>query len=341
MNIKKMISTFTCLLIVVFTLTAQKGSSCSNPIVIDGTGETKLISPNTYECAFSGGENVKQWFSFKATQSGKISLTSCGLTDEDTHVLVYPGAFCEPLLLTAESDDFCGFQSRVSFKGTQGNDYLIVWINKKSSNGFKWTLTEGDWAEGESCTVPKQANATSVNVCDHSAGTDQWFTYTAPGAGTITLSSCGNTTENTLVKVYSNCAGELITINDEHCNQQSEVIFDCSEATEYLILWDKVDANTSYNWSLSYAGIPTSFTKHKNARALVSPNPAKDQLFVDVSGLQQVRIELFSMTGQSLRSAYSDSGGIETIDVSMLNAGIYLVSIEADDFSKVIKIAKE
>lgn len=312
----------------VFSVFGQQGSECANPI-------PAVSGPNV----FSGTQNNDLWYTYTATQTGKITLSSCQATTDDTHVKVYPGSLCSPLNLKAESDGHCDDQSKVAFLATEGYDYLIVWTNKTTSNAFNWTLTEEEWLQGEICNNPIQATASASNECNHSSGTDQWFVYNAPGNGTLTLSSCGFTDLNTLVKVYNGCAGTLEAINDDDCNSQSEVSFDCTAGAEYRIVWDNVDASASYNWSLMFDGVPTNVAFQQKESVKVSPNPTNGLLNLTFTTDKDVAVTLSDMAGTLLKTFIVNEVN-RTIDISEFPDGIYILYINIGKDKKVIKVVK-
>ncbi|MFN8815725.1 MAG: GC-type dockerin domain-anchored protein [bacterium] len=56
----------------------------------------------------------------------------------------------------------------------------------------------------------------AVSECAFSTGPDVWYTFTAPSAGTVTISTCGGLTElNTVLSAYAECGGaETACSND-------------------------------------------------------------------------------------------------------------------------------
>jgi len=72
----------------------------------------------------------------------------------------------------------------------------------------------------------------------------------------------------------------------------------------------------------------------------VFPNPVEGNLFFSGMGLenQNVTVELFSLTGQIIRSKQVTLQTLNSIEVSDLNAGMYLVRIVADQ--RVIALSK-
>lgn len=312
----------------------QQGTECGNP-----------LSGASGSNQFTGVKNQEVWYAYEATQSGKIILSSClGTSDDDTQVKVYSRRdICEPetlpLYLKAESDDHCGVQSKVAFLATEGYEYLIVWTNKSSSNGFTWTLYEEDWQQGEICSNPKQAIPSVGNICDHGNGTDQWFAYTAPGNGTITVSSCTHTSLDTRVDIYSSCSLDSYDFSDNHCGTQSELSVDCISGTEYLIQWKNVDAAGSYNWSLVFDGVATGVERVDEMAISIAPNPTKGLLELSFDSDKDIKVDLVSLSGAHLKTYYVSESNRD-IDISEFPKGIYLLTMNIENKQQVFKVVK-
>lgn len=309
----------------------QQGTICSDP-----------LTANSGNNVFPAQVNSTIWYAYKATQTGKITVASCGNTSDDTQVKVYPGSKCPPQEYEkiAESDDHCETQSKVAFIGTAGNDYLIVWTNQTSSNTFNWSLTEEEWQQGEMCSDPKTATASANNVCDHSNGTDQWFSYVANGNGTVTVSSCGQTTLDTKLSVYTGCSDLLmIDTNDDDCNSQSALTFDCVAGTEYLIEWKDTDGNDTYNWSLTFDGTSTDIATEKTKDLSIAPNPTTGRFIVNGQIEDEMKVTLHDLSGGELKSLVVNDSNRE-IDISELADGLYLLILKSNTEQSVLKVIK-
>lgn len=294
---------------------AQTGSACDNPLDAN-------IPENRM---FTGDHNVEQWFTYTASKTGKIVVSSCGLTAEDTYVRIYPGGVCIPLVLKVESDDHCSLQSKVAFIGTEGYDYLIVWTNKSSSKSFNWSISEEAWQQGELCSLPLNATEGNTNIADHSNATDQWFSYTSVSDGKITVSSRALTTENTSVRIYDDCAGIQLVGNDDFNGEQSEVEFDVIKDQPYLIRWEKKAISGSYNWSLLFEGAPTAVDNaRKNEVEVVYSNGL---LRIKLSKPEISTVKLFNLSGALVKTCNSSSAEIE-VNCGGLVKGVYIVQLK-------------
>jgi len=304
---------FFVLLSITVNVFAQ-GGSCYDPIDANQTANR----------AYTGTQGVDQWFALTATRTGKIVVSSCDLTDEDTYVKVYPGGVCIPLILKAENDDHCAAQSKVSFIGTEGYDYLIVWVNKSSSEPFNWSVTETDWQQGETCSSPIEAVEGTTNESDHGEATNQWFTYTPGDNGVMTISTCGLTSENTSVRIFDSCSGLQLTGNDDYCSEQSEVQLNVVKDQQYLIQWENEKTSGIYNWSLSFDGTPTDIEQKLIDQVKVFYE--NDVLSIKMFREEQVDIQVFSLSGLLVKT-HSKKAMDFNINCSDLSQGIYIVQV--------------
>ncbi len=221
---------------------AQGGSSCAEAVAANEISVSTNTSDHTGD--------IEQWFTYTATMNGKITISNCGATTEDTNVQVYTA--CGVSIPLVSNDNYCNSQSQVVFQCTTGSTYYIRWrISISSTNkAYNWTLTEEAAEQGDFCDDPKSAIIGS-NLADHSSGADQWYTYTAVNTGKLKLTTCDQTTEDTFVEVYNSCDGYPISYNNNSCNYQSSLILETTAGNTYLIKWKSNNISGSYNWILT------------------------------------------------------------------------------------------
>ncbi|TLX71962.1 T9SS type A sorting domain-containing protein [Labilibacter sediminis] len=221
--------------------TIQTGDFCDSPFdAILGTNSAD------HSCG------VSQWYTYTPTTDGKLTISSCGLTGEDTFIEIYTNCEGYPFIF---NNNYCNYQSLVTFESIANTTYYIRWKNNYTSSSYNWTISEADPEVGDFCIDPLTATI-GTNSSDHTKGVDQWFTYTASIDGEITVSSCTQTNEDTFVEIYNDCDTKLYSNND-YCNTQSELSFPCTQGTTYYILWTKHYTTGSYNWTLSEEDITT------------------------------------------------------------------------------------
>ena len=71
----------------------------------------------------------------------------------------------------------------------------------------------------------------------------------------------------------------------------------------------------------------------------VYPNPASEIITVQYPGM--IRIAVSNVAGQIIRSVTSGPTDIEKLDISDLNAGLYIITIEAEDGTRCSRFVKQ
>jgi hypothetical protein len=208
------------------------------------------------------------WFSYTATSNGIISIESCSQTTEDTDVRVYVSCTGWGV---ASNDDYCGKASALEIQCTAGTEYFIMWRNTNVTAAYDWTLTEMPNDAGKACSNPITA-IEGTNTTNNSNG-EKWFSYTATIDGYIEISSCG-TTEDTYVKVYDGCGGNLITESDNNCENASAVKFFSSIGNTYLIKWQGYNTIATYDWILTEDPVPANSVCETAVQAVLGNNIA-------------------------------------------------------------------
>jgi len=177
--------------------------------------------------ADQGGASV--WYAWTAPRSGEVIADTC-FSDFDTLLAVYTGTSVNALTPVAANDDSanCGPQSRVIFQASAGVTYRIA-VDGTFSDGTGVAMGEF-WLElwqrpandgfGEPHELPSSSSllhsqstafaTKQVGEPNHAGnfgGSSVWFTWTAPGTGTVSLDTCGSNFD-TLLAVYT---GQLLS----------------------------------------------------------------------------------------------------------------------------------
>jgi hypothetical protein len=74
----------------------------------------------------------------------------------------------------------------------------------------------------------------------------------------------------------------------------------------------------------------TEKTTISEPNVLIYPNPATDKLYVKLPGLSSASLQLINLDGQVVLSR-KQTNQVETIDVSQLAKGIYIVKVTKGD----------
>ena len=108
---------------------AQGSDACGSAQPISGTGQFAFDNTAaTTDGLANGCEGQIErdlWFDWIATQTGTVTVQTCGLATIDTKLAAYAGGTCPPASPVAWNDDSCGDQSRLYFPVSAGSHYLI------------------------------------------------------------------------------------------------------------------------------------------------------------------------------------------------------------------------
>ncbi len=182
------------------------------------------------------------WFSYTATCTDVVNFSTCGQVNYDSRLAIYSGT-CANLSLVACNDDGpgCpGFSSSMDANLVSGTTYLLrvggfggngsgtISINcggggggpannecadatelSLGSNPFSTILATGSTVLPAECV--SFASATIFN--------DVWYTYTATGDGTTTVSTCDSANFDTRLAVYTGTCDDLVF---HGCNDDGE-----------------------------------------------------------------------------------------------------------------------
>ncbi|MFT7536184.1 MAG: hypothetical protein ACI85K_002138 [Hyphomicrobiaceae bacterium] len=93
-----------------------------------------------------------------------------------------------------------------------------------------------------------------------SGGNDVWFSYTAGGSGTLSVSTCGLASYDTAIQMFSGSCGSLTSIacNDDSCSLQSTVSASVSAGTYYIRVGGYNGATGTFGLDVSGPSAPAS-----------------------------------------------------------------------------------
>ncbi|PLX10804.1 MAG: hypothetical protein C0594_04365, partial [Marinilabiliales bacterium] len=222
-------------------LPADPGTDCSNPIL---ASEGMNMADNS-----AGGK----WFYFIAPVGGNVTVSSCGYTEEDTYLYFYE---TECGIEIDSYDDYCGYQSELSYPLNAGDTLIIMWGDDYTSGMYDWILefelfnTEAEiityeFAEQVAPAVIDQANGT-IDV-DVAYGTDLTtlvadFTLSLNASAEVAgvVQTSGTTANDfTTPVVYDVIAedgitvkGYTVTVNEVAANTETDILtYSFPEAT--------------------------------------------------------------------------------------------------------------
>ena len=252
-----------------YQITLECGDVCESPVpdndlcedaveVFDGSTPFSTLDATTSgpdlppECDEGFGTSfvADVWYSYVATQSGVVTISTCSAATFDTRLAVYEGD-CDNLVLNACNDDGAGctgLTSLIETLVTEGETYLIR-LGGFSGEGtgtlsiFYGALVvpNDECADAETLTngvtkfstVGATTSGPELPVeCDEGFGTafvnDIWYLYQASCTGTAILSTCDSATFDTRLAVYSGSCDALTLVG---CNDDGD---DCTGFTSFL-----------------------------------------------------------------------------------------------------------
>ena len=201
------------------------------------------------------------WWSWTATSTGTCTLSTAG-SGFDTVLAVYQGSSVGALTALASNDNAAsgGITSLLSFPVTSGAVYRIAVDGKSGASGaitLKGSVTVPGPANdafssatavtGASFSVAGRNTGATVEVGEpkhagQTGGRSAWWTWTAPGNGTLTVTTQGSTFD-TLLGVYTGSALQRVTrigSNDDESSsvRTSRVTITVAGGTVYRIAVD-------------------------------------------------------------------------------------------------------
>ena len=201
------------------------------------------------------GKNI--WYCYTAPCTGEATVSLCG-SSFDTGLAVYNSCSSTPSssnMLRCD-DNFCGNrQSEVVFPVTAGSKYLIE-VGGYNSSGFGTGVlniscnnspgihpSNDDWYNARSVgnVLNREfdtTNATNDGLGDNIEGPNIWYCYTATSTGEVTVSLCGSDFD-TKMNIFDGCGifpdENRIDTNDDFCDRQSQITFNATAGSRYLI----------------------------------------------------------------------------------------------------------
>jgi hypothetical protein len=203
-------------------------------------GASGAVSGTTVEATDEAGEpaggSLGVWYSWTPSVSGATVFDTCGAANYDTMVDIFTGASFGSLSLVASGDDGCGVKQSVTpFRANAGTKY---WIRVGGFGGQRGTFTlswnvqtNDDLATARVLTgVSGSVTGSTLGATDEPGepatyGGGLWYSWTAPGAGTVTFDTCTGAGFDTVVDAYTGSSVATLTQaahNDDACGPVSD-----------------------------------------------------------------------------------------------------------------------
>jgi hypothetical protein len=190
----------------------------------------------TGTCGGTGGA-PDVWLKYVPTVDGVATVETCGLSSNDTVLMAVDG--CGGAAIRC-NDDACGLQSRITFPVTTGT---AVYVRVAGYNGGQaaGNVRISEQASGSGPVNDSCAGAIDVSAggtfnydlngalpdyagtCGASASAeDVFYKYTATGNEQVTITTCGQTSSDSVLEILDSCSGPTIICNDDSaCGLQS------------------------------------------------------------------------------------------------------------------------
>ncbi len=184
-------------------------------------------------------------------------------------------------------------------------------------------------------------------VCASYSGGDVWYSVVVPASGSITFDSAsvtGSPISDSGMAVYSGPCSTLVLVecdDDDSANGAFSMISLTNRTPGevlYVRFWEYGNNAfgtfqvSAYDASLSAASFDTS-------NFVAYPNPVKDVLNLSYkTAISNVKV--INLLGQEVVNANANTNDVQ-VNMSALNAGVYIVNVTVDDIVHSIKVIKE
>ncbi len=326
----------------------------STAMLTDNTGATDSGIGSASCGRYEGGD---VWFKAVVPVSGKIAFVT--LKDSlniDTAMALYVGSCDNLTQAQCDDDDGLGTRSKIEYTGTAGDTvYVRVWEYRNDNHGtFKIVALEppaNDNCETavEVASFPFSQDAFSLgNFREPNVnGNDLnglWYKFTVNQAtDSILVSVTPDAESNSQITIYSGDCGNLSRVGSASTGgtgRQDTYKFMPSNNTTYYV---NVAERVSYNPVKSFHIDITSNSTLAVSQIAISdlrfhPNPTTGIIRWNATGTIEY-IQITNLAGQVLMDTEQPAGN--TLDISRLPQGVYLLRVRMDGKDGVYRIIKE
>ncbi len=358
----------------------QEGASWEIAVQEQGTGEPTsagtLVTSTTYDATFTmgtvsefyvrtlcdDGVNYSAWsgpFAF----GGYMPLEITGGQTED---VIANGTGDASASTTTDVDGVNWALRALDYKATETDEALLEGlpmnrvISSDETAGLVFKLS--DYNENNSLRLPEVADNGTLTVAA-SQPAEKLYLAVNSGNGNTFISGTINFTDGTSQSITSVIApkwynsadqptvvggiGRVSIVDNTLQNPsgnpriyQIEVLIDevhQSKIIESIELQKDSGGGVTniYAASIKYSSYAASVADVALNTATVYPNPVKDRLHI--SGVEATNVAVYNMLGQQVKVTFSNN----TVDMSALEKGVYLVNITAANGTKTVRVVKE
>jgi len=222
---------------------------------VHATDDTGIAS----NCGATDGFGKGLWFTFNSGGFTEVTVSVCGGASWNTYLRIFSGS-CGSLSCIARNDDGCSTQSVINNQIiSAATTYYVLLAGFSSESGvFTITMTLGN----DLCTspisllsgVPYSGDSTGATDEDNTApncgitfglSKGVWFTFNSGTNNRVTVSLCGTTGWDTVLRLFSGSCGSLscVTSDDDGCSIQSVInnLVIVPSTTYYVLLSSYLD----------------------------------------------------------------------------------------------------
>lgn len=221
--------------------------------------EAESTCPTTTAITDEGTINVDNsvgdhWFEYTPTQNEFIIVATWGWSSEDTKISLYDGDCIMPF---RTEDDNAGLQTIIQQQLEADVTYYIQFHDEKTSEAY-WAIVYFSSEEIPGLTCGDAINIEPGTHIANNLFGDQWFTYTFPTDGEVTISSCGST-EDTILDLQSDC-DTFIDLSDDDCGFQSTLTYSGNAGENIKMIWGAdYEPEDLYDFQLSFISSITTW----------------------------------------------------------------------------------
>ncbi len=305
----------------------------------DGSGPTSNSQQNS-DCSFF----IDPQSEIDSVSSITLSFQRFDLTENEDFIKIYDGENeAAPLLAT-----FTGNEIPAGITSSGNKMFVIYHAGNGTSEGFfaSYASNRPEWCSGMTVlnAPTSELSDGSFNFLYQNSTICMWQ-IVPPGAGSTTLYFTKFDTEasNDILKIYNLANSTLLATISGHYDPADLPLPVTSPSGKMFITFTTNSTVRADGWDAWYLASPVGIDeKDENAVISIHPNPAKDELFVNIPGLtdKNPEIKILNCLGKIVYSGsqFTSPENLLTIDVSGLTNGIYFVQIKNNNTNLIKKL---
>ena len=334
----------------------NNGGGCRKAIVVTPgvyTLDSFVAGVATYSNIFPFPDKAK-WYKYTPTADGLMTISSCN-GGSDTRLFLYAGS-CDTLIQAGYNDDFCYYDATSGdeyaasiTKPVKANkSYFFEWDNAWDTTVFSFSLSFSTFTPRATqlCETSTTVGLGVTHVDSlfgfasrGDANRANWYKYTPSTNGKLTVTTCGQPAD-TRLWMYRGICSSLVLINsgDDDCLSSSGDSLSASitnqtvtAGTTYYFEWDDSWENSPFDFILTFQAANGIEEERLAQSVSISPNPASEVLSLSMNFEKNtdLTVNIVNNIGQKVLSKKIPNilRGSESLDLSRLNSGIYIVEI--------------